>query len=322
MGQGDKGKELGIDEVKKILDDLKRQGCLQLTLSGGEPLVREDFLEIYAHAKKNGFLTSIFTNGQLFNKEIIKYLVKAPPHSIEITLNGISESTYENITRVKGSFPRVIENIKILAKNRLPIIIKTNLLKQNHKEIAKIKAWAESILGKPGHKHYFKYDPFIYPRLNGDTSPLKFRLSFKEILNAIKKDPDMLYEHQGEMCKDFSSLQKPRDHLYHCDSWMCQAFINPYGKLKFCLFSEKFSSDLKERTFEEGFYKFFPRVSEERFKTDFSCRDCGLRTICHWCPAIAYLETGDEEKPVLHYCRLARGTSRETYKARKEIIAS
>lgn len=114
LGQGDKGKELGIDEVKKILDDLKRQGCLQLTLSGGEPLVREDFLEIYAHAKKNGFLTSIFTNGQLFNKEIIKYLVKAPPHSIEITLNGISESTYENITRVKGSFPRVIENIKIL----------------------------------------------------------------------------------------------------------------------------------------------------------------------------------------------------------------
>ena len=319
LGAGDESKELDINEVKKILDDLRQQGCLQLTFSGGEPLLRGDFLEIYAHAKKNGFLITIFTNGQLFNKRIIEYLVKAPPYAIEITLNGISKGTYENITRVKGSFLRVIENIKILAKNKLPLILKTNLLKQNQKEIAKIKMWAEAILGKPGRKHYFKYDPFIYPRLNGDTSPLKFRLSFKEILSAIKEDPDMFLEHQKEMCKDFSPLQKPSDYLYHCESWMHQAFINPYGRLKFCLFSERFSLNLRKGTFEEGFYKLFPRVSEEKFKTDSTCRNCSLRTVCRWCPAMAYLETGDEEKQVFYYCRLAREVSRETYKARKIV---
>ena len=66
----DKGKELGTKEVKIILDDLKKEGCLWLALSGGEPLMRKDFLEIYAYAQKKGFLITLFTNGQLFNKKI------------------------------------------------------------------------------------------------------------------------------------------------------------------------------------------------------------------------------------------------------------
>ena len=162
----------------------------------------------------------------------------------------------------------------------------------------------------------------IYPRLNGDTAPLKFRLSFEEILEAIKEDIDILVEHQKEMGRDFPSFQRPADCLYHCDSCMSQVFINPFGRLKFCLLSEKFSSDLRESTFKEGFYKLFPRVSEEKFKTNSPCRNCRQRPVCRWCPATAYLETGDEEKPVPYYCRLAKGISRETYRARKRMVTA
>jgi MoaA/NifB/PqqE/SkfB family radical SAM enzyme len=69
-----KQKKMAIDEKtedwKKILDNIQKEGCLWLTFSGGEPLVRKDFLEIYAYAKNKGFMITLFTNGQRFTKRL------------------------------------------------------------------------------------------------------------------------------------------------------------------------------------------------------------------------------------------------------------
>lgn len=311
-GLEDKGDELTTDELKRIIDEIHQQGCLWLALTGGEPLIRADFLDIYAYAKRKGFIITIFTNGQLFNQEIVDYLVKAPPYSIEITLNGIAKDTYEKISQIESSFTKVIANIKRLVKNKLPVIIKTNLLQENKAEIAQIKKWVESILGKPLHKHYFKYDPFIYPRLNGDMAPCKHRLSFQEISDILRNDQDMWQQFQAELCRDFPHSNRDNYYLYHCNSWMTQFFINPFAKLKFCLFSEKFSVDLRQSSFKEGFYKIIPRILKERFRTSSQCRNCNLRPICFWCPARANLEMGNEEKPVEYYCQLARTMAEET----------
>lgn len=281
-------------------------------------MAREDFLEIYAYAKKSGFLVSIFTNGNLFTPEIVRYMVKSPPYSIEITLNGISEKVYEEISQVNGSFLRVKENIRILAQNKLPVIIKTNMLKQNAGEVIGIKAWVEDILGSSEGKYRFKYDPFIHPRLNGDKTPLKYRLSFREVFDAIKDDPDMLAEHMKEMRKKFPRLKSPPEMMYHCDCSAHQAFINPYGILKFCQLSEKFSFDLRVSSFRDSFYEIPSRLSKEFFRTDSACRDCVSRRICQWCPAKARLETGDEESPVPFYCELAREVTARTHRARRE----
>jgi radical SAM protein with 4Fe4S-binding SPASM domain len=297
-------------QFKRILDEIQAEGCFFLTLTGGEPLLRKDFLEIYSHAKSKGFIITIFTNGQGFNKEIVDYLVKSPPLSIEITLNGITRSTYEGITQVKGSFSNVMKAIELAVEKKLPLKLKTNALKQNRHEIAKIKKWVENILSLRSERIYhFKFDPMVYPRLNGDKSPCKYRLSFKEHLEAIREDPDIWEECQTRLTSELSELPRERDFLYHCNSWMHKFFIDPYGRLKFCQFSERFSVDLQEISFKEGFYKVFPQVLNERFKTESKCRDCALRSICYVCPARAYLEIGDEEAPVPFYCQLAKETA-------------
>ncbi len=92
---------------------------------------------------------------------------------------------------------------------------------------------------------------------------------------------------------------------------MKQFLVNPYGKLKFCIFSDKFSVSLKTASFKEGFYKVFPQLLKEQFKTDSKCKDCSLRPFCCYCPARAYLETGDEETPVPYYCELAKKTAEQ-----------
>lgn len=306
-----KNKELTTDEWKKIFDKIHREGCLWLILSGGEPLIRDDFLELYSYAKNKGFIITIFTNGLLLTGKIIDYLEKSPPKSIEITLNGITKFVYESITQVKGSFERVVSVIKELADKNLSLILKSNCLKQNKGEIGKIKVFADELLGKGNKRWRFKYDPMIYPRLNGDTVPCDYRLSMEELLEIKKSDPEIWDEYQRGLKAGFPDLNRDKNFLYHCNAWMNQFFINPYGRLKFCVFSDKFSVDLKNQSFKEGFYNVFPQLLKEKFKTDSKCRDCSLRSICYHCPARAHLETGDEEAPVPYFCELARVTAEE-----------
>lgn len=311
-------RELTTEEWKDVLDILQKEGCLNLCLTGGDPLVRDDFLEIYSYAKSKGFIITLFTNGQAFTDGIIDYLVKSPPFSIEITLNGITQRTYESITQIPGSYFKVIQAINTLKERKLPLILKANCLKQNKQEIGRIKAFTESLFDKlPRNKYRFKYDPMIHPRYNRDKTPCNYRLSFKEITEVKKQDPDIWGEYQKSLNCRFPGLKRDRRFLYQCNSWMEQFFINPYGYLKFCDLSDKFSIDLKTTPFREGFYKIFPPLLNEEFKTSSKCKNCRLRPVCYYCPARAYLETGDEEAPVPYYCELAKMTYKEMKKSRK-----
>ena len=111
-----KDKELNTIEWKKILDEIQEEGCVYLTLSGGEPLIRDDFLELYTYAKRKGFIIGIFTNGQALRQEILDFFIKSPPFSIEITLNGITKATCEAITQAEGSWERFMGTIRQLKK--------------------------------------------------------------------------------------------------------------------------------------------------------------------------------------------------------------
>lgn len=310
-GSEDEENEFTTSEWKKILNEIHKEGCMYLTFTGGEPLIRKDFLSLYSYAKKKGFIITIFTNGQLFTKQILDYLTKSPPYSIEISLNGITKKTYESITQVRDSFEKVMVNIKKIKKGTVPLILKSNCLKQNKGEIGKIKAFADKLLGKSDGKYHFKYDPMIYPRLNGDNLPISYRLSSRELLNIKKQDSDIWQDYEKRLNTNAIYIKRPKVFLYNCNSWLKQFFINPYGRLKFCNFSEKFSSDLKNISFKQGFYTVFPRLLNEKFGTDSKCINCSLRPICCWCPAKACLETKKEEVPIDYYCELAKSILEE-----------
>jgi len=318
----DKKKELPFSAWKKILDQIQKAGCFWLSLTGGEPLLRPDFLEIYSYAKHKGFLITVLTNGYGLNKKILSHFEKSPPHSLEITLNGITQKTYESITRKEGSFARVMENIRKLKLLNLKFYIKTNCLKLNIHEVVKVKQWVDRFMGRSKTiDYYFGFDPIIFPGLGGDLNPCGQRLEPEDLLKIFRQDPDFSREYDNCLCAEFPGLERPPEYLYHCSSWKRQFSVNPYGRLKFCLFSDKFSADLKTTSFKEGFYKIFPLLLKEKFKTSSKCKTCALRPICNWCPAKAYLETGSEEQPVPYYCRLAEHIFRQDqlYKREKNI---
>jgi len=182
---------------------------------------------------------------------------------------------------------------------------------ENKDQIGKVKAFTHQLFGRD--KKRFKYGPFIFPRLNGDKAPCDHRLSPEELLKIRHSDSDMWQEYKKDLCEALPKLKREKDYLYHCNSWMTNFFITPYGRLKFCALTDNFSTDLKKEKFREGFYNIFPRLLYEKFKTKSECRNCRLRPVCYQCPGRAYLETGDEEAPVQYYCKLAKAILKDKH---------
>ena len=297
----DSAKELDGHQWKRLLDQLYAAGVLTLTITGGEPLLHPDFCEVYLYAKGKGFLVTVFTNGLLIDDELITLFQKNPPYAIEITLNGITKEVYEKISGVEGTFSKVISIIDKLIQADLSLVLKTIGLKENKDQIYDIKAFVEKCLGKGK----FKFDTFVVPKLNGDRSPCAHRLDPEEIDVIKSVDPDMAREHE-EGCEKHQSLTREMQYKYHCNSWFQQCFITPSGSLRFCHLTDKYSVDLLTTPLEQGFYEGFPAILEEKFQTQSKCTKCSLREYCYYCPARAFLETGDDEAPVEYYCALAK----------------
>ena len=74
-----KDQELSQEEIERILDQISDAGCLWLLLTGGEPLLRRDFLDIYIYAKRKGLILTLFTNGTLITPRIADYPGRMAP---------------------------------------------------------------------------------------------------------------------------------------------------------------------------------------------------------------------------------------------------
>lgn len=292
------GKELTLTEICNLIDAFAENGCLWLLLTGGEPLLREDFEEIYMYAKKKGLLVTIFTNGTSLNSSHAELFKEYTPRTVEITLYGATKSTYEKMTRTLGSFDRCMKGIQILLDQGIPLRLKTLVTTVNKHEFFEIKDFADS------RGIDFRFDALINARISRNRDVTKVRIPPNEVVEMDQFDPGRK--------RDFLRLferkpgQNQRPHLlYNCGGGINNFHVDPYGHLQLCSMSRTPSYDLRSGSFEEGWYDFFPSVRRQEFQHQTRCATCALRAVCDQCPGWAQLEHGDPEAPVDYLCEVA-----------------
>jgi radical SAM protein with 4Fe4S-binding SPASM domain len=290
-------KELRTDEILSILDQAAEAGCLWLLFTGGEPLLRKDFNEIYTYAKKKGFIITLFTNGTRVTREIADFLKVWPPHSVEITLYGATRETYEQITRVPGSYRRCLRGIDLLFENGIPLSLKTMAITLNKGELAQMKTFAE----ERGMK--FRFDPMLNPRLDGTKGSCQFRLPPEEVVRL-----DLEYEERSDEWKEFCKKFIPSfssEYLFSCGAGINTFHIDPYGKMSPCQMARFRSHDLRKAAFAEVWKDHIPATLKLKPQGDYPCGRCELISLCGQCPGWAWLENGDPEVPVNYLCQIA-----------------
>lgn len=295
-------RELNTEQIIYILDKVYDSGVLWLCFTGGDPLTREDFLEIYTYTKKKGFIVTVFTSGLLITELIADYFKKLTPFYIELTLNGVTKKTYEAISTVKDSFEKVMAAIFRLKERNIPHKIKTQVTKQNIQELEKIRDFVESL----GIK--FRPSSLLHAQLNQDIAPCRLRIEPEDVL-AIDKRFHTSSMDEDEMLGARSPKLQMNESLFHCAAGGDTFHIDPYGNMFLCPTVRKPSVNLLENEIADGL-TVFKKIIKQEYITDSKCKTCSIRHLCARCPGRAYLETGNPEAPIEYFCKLAHLTAK------------
>jgi radical SAM protein with 4Fe4S-binding SPASM domain len=294
--------ELETLELFRLLEEIAAAGCVWLLLTGGEILLRQDFLDIYRAAKKNGLLVTLFTNGTLVTPRLAEELAAARPFSIEITLYGSTAETYERVSGVPGSFRRCLEGVRLLAQHGLPLKLKSTVCALNAHELRGIRRFAAEELGLP-----FRFDALLNARCDGSLAPLDVRLAPEEVVALDLADAERVRALKELARRPLGVAPGPAGAapLYTCGGGATSFAIDPCGRLRACVLSAGEGYDLRAGSLRDGWDRHLSRLRALAAASDSRCARCALRSLCGMCPANGELECGDPRQPVDFLCRVA-----------------
>ena len=308
--------ELTFEEIKKITDQAVSLGAVWCLITGGEPLLREDFSSVYLYMKRKGLLVSVFTNASLVTGEHIRLFQKYPPRDIEVTVYGVSRDTYERVTRRAGSYTAFMKGLDLLLESGVRVRLKAMALRSNIHEMPEIARFC-----REKTKDYFRLDPFLHLRYDRNVRRNEEirseRLSPEEIAELERNDPERL-EALRKACGTWTAPVTPThwcNHLFHCGAGNGSFSISYDGVFRLCpsLWHPDCVYDLKRGNLKEAWQTFIPQVREMKSNsTEFldKCHACSVVNLCMWCPANAHLETGAMNATVGYFCRVAHARTR------------
>ncbi|MBN1913017.1 MAG: radical SAM protein [Candidatus Omnitrophica bacterium] len=141
--------DLSLDQLlavfEKYLQFIKYAGVYgkdhtRLTLTGGEPLVRDDFFlfleKIYPYTSKNYFFLSLLTNGSMIDEKNAIRLKKLGVRAVQVSLEGMLK--YNDHVRGSGAFEKTLRSIKILNNIGIMTCVSFTLTKENILEAPKL----------------------------------------------------------------------------------------------------------------------------------------------------------------------------------------
>ena len=107
--------ELSTEEIKKLCRNFKSIGGTDISLTGGEPTVRADFLDIVEYISELGMKVSVFSNGFFWNEKMVARFAKCNIEGVQISIDGYDEQS-NSIIRGKGVFERALNAINLFVK--------------------------------------------------------------------------------------------------------------------------------------------------------------------------------------------------------------
>ena len=303
--------ELSLEKWTDIIDSACEMGALWLLISGGEPLLRDDFSDIYIYAKKKGLLVSVFTNASLISKEHVSLFKTFPPRSLEITVYGVSNLVHNRVTQA-GLFNKTMAGIRLLKKESIPITLKAIALKSNYCEINQIYDYCKSNSDRP-----VRIDSLLHLRYDNDPEKnrkiLSQRLSPDRIIEIDKID-HMKCDAIRRKCTIVANThQNANDQIkmLRCSAGINSCCISFDGIFKLCtsLNNNRYTYDLKNGTLQEAWEVFTPtirNISLSNLKDIKKCFSCDIEQLCAHCAAIDDLEGVSDHDHLPYYCDVAK----------------
>lgn len=315
------GKELTARQWLEIARQAKDRGMIFALLTGGEPLMRKDFFEIYKGMKAMGLLISINTNGSMLRGEILEQFLADPPCRFNISLYGGSNETYANMCG-RPVYDQVKENIRALRKAGVEVSLNLSVTPYNRQDLDRIYADAVEL------DVNVRASSYMYPpiRLEDGTYGCGNRLSASDAAKCsvewdlLRFDREEFAQRAQNMAQmvneDKEGCPVESDEGIRCRAGSTSFWMTWDGRMLPCGMMTEPVAYPMEVGFEAAWEQI--RHASAQVRTPAKCTACEYQEVCGVCAAVCYTETGRFDGVPEYVCEKTRQTVHFTQQAYAE----
>lgn len=274
----EKGLTTGQYEV--LFNQLVESGTFFVILTGGEPFLRKDFMDIVRMARKRRISVTIFTNGTLINEDIASELARLWVQEVHISLYSANPHVHDSITRLPGSFERSVRAIRMLRERGVLVRIKTPLMRITADGVDELRQLSQELDAS------LQVTTVITAKDDGDQATHALQLTEPQLSELLQDE---------RIEKHVLSPVNPDAASIPCDTVFNGGAIDPFGNVFPCNQLQIKGGNVLEKPFGEIWREspVFRDLREIRLGQLGKCQDCDLVTFCTRCPGLALLEDGD-----------------------------
>lgn len=302
-------KELTAAEWLDLAAAAQKRGMLLLLLTGGEPLLRPDFREIYTGCRKMGLLISVNSNGTLITDDMVEFLAKDPPLRVNLTLYGASPATYERLCGDPSAYDRAYAAVDKLLEAGIRVKLNYSVTPQNQEDVQAVYAFAKE------RDLLLQTATYMFPPLRAwETGPCTIQRLTPEEAGRSRFDYD-LYRFDGAQLEqrmarilagqrvedpDKECQELPTERI-RCRAGSTTFWVTYDGQMRPCGMMQVPTADARAAGFDGAWEQ--TRREREEILLPANCTACQWKEFCEFCPATCYAENGCFEKAPEYLCQ-------------------
>jgi radical SAM protein with 4Fe4S-binding SPASM domain len=302
--------ELATEEALHLVDDLSRWGIGLLIIDGGEPLCREDLLDIVRYASSKGIRTTIGSNGTLIDERMTKKMLDAGVMAVAISVDGADAVTHDSFRGVDGAFEQTLRGIEACRNSGLPFQLNMVIRKDNLSQLEDMLRLAVDL----GANAAEVFDLVAAGRAKNECKELVLSLeerksAMEQLAQAQEDYPivirvpgcpiyPLILQEKNIKPKHFPAEMLRRIPYYGrgCAAGMPMGYVMVLsnGEVNPCMLLQVNLGNIREQNIM-SIWESSPILAElrQRDLLKGECRVCNYKLTCSGCRGRAYEETGD-----------------------------
>ena len=244
--------ELTTNQFKYLFRSFAKEGCFYMHFSGGEPLLRPDFCELYKFCVDIGIKPSVESNASFVTKEHIELFKAYPPLILYVSIYSATLKTFLKTTRSNAKyFATVRKNILLLKELGINVFLRTPVSVFNYFELGEIHDYSVDI------ELPHSYSPLIWWSQTGKRLD-HYRVTSAQI-SSIRRNHKVF----EDLMEKVSKLEQGPFYARSCLVGINEFYVSPNGQMHLCHNFWNTKYDLMKGSFREAWNNWLPQFRKE-----------------------------------------------------------